>query len=124
MAVTNSIMHVTHQSGKDRKISCAWRSPPVWFDNFAPFSKSRTLAGVLLSLQERRRAGEGADHLLHDATARGGRVSTASPGPPDPGRDGDRVGPWETVMLIRGPYAAFAHLETLYVGVWALEKRR
>ena len=32
-------------------------------------------------------------------------------------RDGDRVGPWETVMLIRGPYAAFAHLETLYVGV-------
>ena len=26
-------------------------------------------------------------------------------------RDGDRVGPWETVMLIRGPYAAFAHLE-------------
>ena len=39
-------------------------------------------------------------------------------------RDGDRVGPWETVMLIRGPYAAFAHLETLYVGVWALEKRR
>ena len=32
-------------------------------------------------------------------------------------RDGDRVGPWETVMLIHGPYAAFAHLETLYVGV-------
>ena len=31
--------------------------------------------------------------------------------------DGDRVEPWETVMLIRGPYAAFAHLETLYVGV-------
>ena len=34
-------------------------------------------------------------------------------------RDGDRVEPWETVMLIRGPYAAFAHLETLYVGVLA-----
>ncbi len=32
-------------------------------------------------------------------------------------RDGDRVQPWETVMLIRGSYAAFAHLETLYVGV-------
>jgi nicotinate phosphoribosyltransferase len=34
-------------------------------------------------------------------------------------RDGDRVSPWETVMLIRGPYAAFAHLETLYLGVLA-----
>lgn len=34
-------------------------------------------------------------------------------------RDGDRVHPWETVMLIRGPYAAFAHLETLYLGVLA-----
>ncbi len=32
-------------------------------------------------------------------------------------RDGDRAAPWETVMEITGPYAAFAHLETLYVGV-------
>lgn len=32
-------------------------------------------------------------------------------------RDGDQVEPWETVMLITGPYAAFAHLETLYLGV-------
>ncbi|HEX7091982.1 MAG TPA: nicotinate phosphoribosyltransferase [Longimicrobiales bacterium] len=32
-------------------------------------------------------------------------------------RDGDAVEPWETVMLITGPYAAFAHLETLYLGV-------
>jgi len=32
-------------------------------------------------------------------------------------RDGDAVDPWETVMLITGPYAAFAHLETLYLGV-------
>ncbi|HEY8470710.1 MAG TPA: nicotinate phosphoribosyltransferase [Longimicrobiales bacterium] len=31
--------------------------------------------------------------------------------------DGDAVEPWETVMLITGPYAAFAHLETLYLGV-------
>jgi len=31
--------------------------------------------------------------------------------------DGDRATPWETVMEITGPYAAFAHLETLYVGV-------
>lgn len=32
-------------------------------------------------------------------------------------RDGDAIEPWETVMLITGPYAAFAHLETLYLGV-------
>jgi nicotinate phosphoribosyltransferase len=32
-------------------------------------------------------------------------------------RDGDLVEPWETSMLITGPYAAFAHLETLYLGV-------
>lgn len=34
-------------------------------------------------------------------------------------RDGDQVEPWETVMLINGPYAAFAHLETVYLGVLA-----
>ncbi|MGD2069149.1 MAG: quinolinate phosphoribosyl transferase [Gemmatimonadota bacterium] len=32
-------------------------------------------------------------------------------------RDGDRVEPFETVMHITGPYVAFAHLETLYLGV-------
>ena len=32
-------------------------------------------------------------------------------------RDGDLVEPWETSMLITGPYAAFVHLETLYLGV-------
>lgn len=32
-------------------------------------------------------------------------------------RDGDRIEPRETVMLIRGPYVAFAHLETVYLGV-------
>ncbi len=31
--------------------------------------------------------------------------------------DGDEVEPRETVMLITGPYPAFAHLETLYLGV-------
>lgn len=31
--------------------------------------------------------------------------------------DGDAIEPWETVMTITGPYAAFAHLETLYLGV-------
>ena len=33
--------------------------------------------------------------------------------------DGDEVAPWETVMLIEGPYDAFAVLETLYLGVLA-----
>ncbi len=33
--------------------------------------------------------------------------------------DGDRIEPWETVLHITGPYAAFSHLETLYVGVLA-----
>ena len=33
--------------------------------------------------------------------------------------DGEQAAPWETVMLIKGPYAAFAHLETLYLGVLA-----
>lgn len=31
--------------------------------------------------------------------------------------DGDEIEPWETVLLIEGPYDAFAHLETLYLGV-------
>ncbi|MYG80690.1 MAG: hypothetical protein F4187_02455, partial [Gemmatimonadetes bacterium] len=32
-------------------------------------------------------------------------------------RDGDRAGPWETVMFVTGPYPAFVHLETLCAGV-------
>ena len=28
-------------------------------------------------------------------------------------QEGDAVGPWETVMTIEGPYARFAHLETV-----------
>jgi nicotinate phosphoribosyltransferase len=38
-------------------------------------------------------------------------------------RDGDRASPWETVMEITGPYAAFSHLETLYVGVLSRRTR-
>ena len=34
-------------------------------------------------------------------------------------RDGDAVEPWETMLFIEGPYAAFAHLETVYLGVLA-----
>ena len=38
-------------------------------------------------------------------------------------RDGDKVQPLETVMLIKGPYQAFAHLETVYLGVLARRTR-
>jgi nicotinate phosphoribosyltransferase len=38
-------------------------------------------------------------------------------------RDGDRVDPRETVMTIAGPYLAFAHLETVYLGVLARRTR-
>jgi nicotinate phosphoribosyltransferase len=31
--------------------------------------------------------------------------------------EGDRVERWDTVMTIEGPYEAFAHLETLFLGV-------
>ncbi len=37
--------------------------------------------------------------------------------------DGDEVAPWETAMTIQGPYDAFAHLETLYLGVLARRTR-
>ena len=37
--------------------------------------------------------------------------------------DGDAIAPWETVMLIEGPYDAFAVLETLYLGVLARRTR-
>lgn len=33
--------------------------------------------------------------------------------------DGDEIDPWETVLTVEGPYDAFAHLETLYLGVLA-----
>lgn len=33
--------------------------------------------------------------------------------------DGDGLSPYETAMLITGPYVAYAHLETLYLGVLA-----
>src|SRR5260370_7868139 len=33
--------------------------------------------------------------------------------------DGDEIAPWESVLLIEGPYDAFPHLETLYLGVLA-----
>ena len=38
-------------------------------------------------------------------------------------RDGDRVTPHESVMFISGPYRAFAHLETIYLGVLSRRTR-
>jgi nicotinate phosphoribosyltransferase len=38
-------------------------------------------------------------------------------------RDGDFVAPRETVMFVTGPFAAFAHLETVYLGVLARRTR-
>ncbi|HEX5438516.1 MAG TPA: hypothetical protein VFW98_15290 [Gemmatimonadaceae bacterium] len=37
--------------------------------------------------------------------------------------DGDEIAPWETVLTIEGPYASFAQLETLYLGVLARRTR-
>jgi nicotinate phosphoribosyltransferase len=37
--------------------------------------------------------------------------------------DGDSIAPWETVLMIEGPYDAFAHLETLYLGVLSRRTR-
>jgi nicotinate phosphoribosyltransferase len=37
--------------------------------------------------------------------------------------DGDPIAPWETVLLIDGPYDAIAHLETLYLGVLSRRTR-
>ncbi|HEY3934354.1 MAG TPA: hypothetical protein VGL65_07005, partial [Gemmatimonadales bacterium] len=37
--------------------------------------------------------------------------------------DGDPISPWEVVLEIEGPYADFAHLETLYLGVLARRTR-
>jgi nicotinate phosphoribosyltransferase len=34
-------------------------------------------------------------------------------------REGDRIAPQETVMIIEGDYSLFAHLETVYLGVLA-----
>jgi nicotinate phosphoribosyltransferase len=37
--------------------------------------------------------------------------------------EGDEIDPWETVLLIEGPYDTFAHLETLYLGVLSRRTR-
>lgn len=37
--------------------------------------------------------------------------------------DGDVIEPWETILSIEGPYDAFAHLETVYLGTLARRTR-
>ena len=37
--------------------------------------------------------------------------------------DGEGIDPWETVLLIEGPYDVFANLETVYLGVLARRTR-
>jgi nicotinate phosphoribosyltransferase len=37
--------------------------------------------------------------------------------------DGEAIEPWETVLLVEGPYDAFANLETVYLGVLARRTR-
>ena len=34
-------------------------------------------------------------------------------------KDGDWIDPWETVLTIEGPYSAFAHMETVFLGILA-----
>ena len=38
-------------------------------------------------------------------------------------REGDAISPWESVLTIEGPYALFAHLETVYLGTLARRTR-
>lgn len=37
--------------------------------------------------------------------------------------DGDKIGPWETVMTIEGDLADFSHLETVYLGTLARQTK-
>lgn len=37
--------------------------------------------------------------------------------------DGDKIGPWETVMTIEGDLADFSHLETVYLGIIARQTK-
>jgi nicotinate phosphoribosyltransferase len=53
------------------------------------------------------------------APAAGGRPYDAGAVAIDTLLDGDAIEPWETVMLVRGPYRAFAHLETPLLGTIA-----
>ena len=87
----------------------AGRSPRVRMQLFA--KKHGVLAGIyeavrLLQTQLRPHPATGARWSLADL-----EIQTLM--------DGDAIAPWDTVMHIVGPYLAFAHLETAYLGVIA-----
>ena len=87
----------------------AGRSPRVTMQLFA--KQRGIVAGVLevirmLQTELAEPSPDGGHHSLHDFT-----IETLL--------DGDPIAPWETVMWIEGPYVAFAHLETPYLGVLA-----
>lgn len=81
----------------------AGRDPHVTLQLFA--KQAGVLAGVyeairMIETQHSR------SYALHDLTV-------------DCLLEGDQVAPWETVLLLHGPYRAFAHLETPILGVLA-----
>src|SRR5215204_3600845 len=87
----------------------AGRSPAVTMQIFA--KQQGIVAGVfevirMLETQLASPSPDGAQYGLRDFT-----IDTLI--------DGDPIAPWDTVMWIRGPYVAFAHLETPYLGVLA-----
>ena len=87
----------------------AGRSPRVTMQLFA--KQHGIVAGVyeairLLQTQLASPAPDGRRYTLRDF-----RIETLL--------EGDAIAPWDTVMWITGPYVAFAHLETPYLGVLA-----
>ncbi len=85
------------------------RSPVVTMQVFA--KQHGIVAGIcevirMLQTQLAAHHSPGVRHSLRDFTI-------------DTLLDGDPIEPWDTVMWIRGPYTAFAHLETPYLGVLA-----
>lgn len=87
----------------------AGRSPAVTMQIFA--KQQGIVAGVfevirMLETQLASPSPDGGQYGLRDFT-----IDTLI--------DGDPIAPWDTVMWIRGPYVAFAHLETPYLGVLA-----
>ena len=87
----------------------AGRNPIVTVQVFA--KQHGIVAGIaevirMLETQLASPAANGERHTLRDFT-----IDTLI--------DGDPITPWDTVMWIRGPYLAFAHLETPYLGVLA-----
>lgn len=90
-------------------IALTGRDPTVCMQVFA--KQHGIVAGVyesirMLQTQLAPHPATGRTYSLHDFTV-------------DALMDGDAVGPYESSMLITGPYLAYAHLETDYLGVLA-----